>query len=327
MLRVPYIPEWIVQIRKVPGRKWDGTKKCWMIPADEETVIILCSVLKEIPVKICDSELYKPFPLFSTLCGPEDYHAVQLLNQLLLRKGYSMKTRKAYRGHAERFLRQSIVSVNEVSREHLNKYLLELIETEHSNSYINQAISALRFLFKDTLKRYDLPKHWIRPKGNKTLPSVLSEQEVLSLLDSLANPKHRLLLTLAYSSGLRVSEVVRLRREDLDFSRNLIHIRQAKGGKDRYTLLSNTVIDLLQTYMMTHAVIDYLFPGVQSGSHLSERAAQAVFDRAKHKAGILKKASIHTLRHSFATHLLEGGTDLRHIQELLGHADVKTTQI
>lgn len=107
----------------------------------------------------------------------------------------------------------------------------------------------------------------------------------------------------------------------------MIHIRQAKGGKDRYTLLSNTVIDLLQTYMMTHAVIDYLFPGVQSGSHLFERAAQAVFDRAKHKAGILKKASIHTLRHSFATHLLEGGTDLRHIQELLGHADVKTTQI
>lgn len=206
-VKMPYIPEWIVQIRKVPGRKWDGTKKCWMIPADEETVIILCSVLKEIPVKICDSELYKPFPLFSTLCGPEDYHAVQLLNQLLLRKGYSMKTRKAYRGHAERFLRQSIVSVNEVSREHLNKYLLELIETEHSNLYINQAISALRFLFKDTLKRYDLPKHWIRPKGNKTLPSVLSEQEVLSLLDSLANPKHRLLLTLAYSSGLRVSEV------------------------------------------------------------------------------------------------------------------------
>ncbi|MDN4069347.1 tyrosine-type recombinase/integrase [Paenibacillus vini] len=135
------------------------------------------------------------------------------------------------------------------------------------------------------------------------------------MLDSLANPKHRLLLTLAYSSGLRVSEVVRLRREDLDFSRNLIHIRQAKGGKDRYTLLSNTVIDLFQTYMMTHAVIDYLFPGAQSGSHLSERVAQAVFDRAKHKAGILKKASIHTLRHSFATHLLEGGTDLRHIQE------------
>ncbi|MEK5475620.1 tyrosine-type recombinase/integrase [Paenibacillus sp. FSL R5-0407] len=121
--------------------------------------------------------------------------------------------------------------------------------------------------------------------------------------------------------------MVPLRREDLDFSRNLIHIRQAKGDKDRYTLLSNTVIDLLRTYMKTHAVIDYRFPGAQCGSHLSERAAQAIFDRAKHKAGILKKASIHTLRHSFATHLLEGGTDLRHIQELLGLADVKTTQI
>ncbi|WP_410769517.1 site-specific tyrosine recombinase/integron integrase [Fontibacillus sp. BL9] len=326
-VQLPYISEWIVQIRKVPGRKWDGTRKSWVISADEETVIILCSVLSEIPVKICDPKLYQRFASLNTLCGPEDYQAMQWLNQLLLRKGYSVKTRKAYHGHAERFLRQTTVAVNEVSRDHLDKYLLDLIEAGHSHSYINQAISALRFLFTDTLRRYDLPKNWIRPKGNKTLPSVLSEQEVLRLLDSLSNPKHRLILTLAYSSGLRVSEVVRLRRQDLDFSRNLIHIRQAKGGKDRYTILSNAVIQLLRTYMMTHAVIDYLFPGANCGSHLSERAAQAVFDQAKRKAGILKKASIHTLRHSFATHLLEGGTDLRHIQELLGHANVKTTQI
>lgn len=167
-VKMPYIREWIVQIRKVPGRKWDGVKKCWMIPADEEIVLILCSVLKEIPVKISDSKLYKKFPLFSTLCGPEDHHAIQLLNQLLLRKGYSMKTRKAYRGHAERFLRQSIVSVNEVSREHLNKYLLELIETGRSNSYKN-----IRFAQKVT-------KHFLPCYLNKKYYPCLNRSPILN---------------------------------------------------------------------------------------------------------------------------------------------------
>lgn len=196
-----------------------------------------------------------------------------------------------------------------------------------SHSYINQAISALRFWFREVLKRYDIPKQWTRPKKDRILPAVLSEDEVLSLLRAVTNPKHRLLLSLVYSSGLRVSEVVRLQRKDVDYSRKMLHIHQAKGRKDRYSLHSNSVIDMLQSYMQSYPVIDYLFPGSASNAHMTERTAQHIFERAKHRAGILKKASIHTLRHSFATHLLENGTDLRHIQELLGHARLKTTQI
>lgn len=291
--------------------------------------MILCSILEAIPVKMMDRLLYDRFPELVRLCTPEDYAAMVKLDDFLRRKGYSRKTRKAYLGHAERYIRQSIFSIAKVTSAHLDAYFMRLIEEGHSHSYVNQAISALRFWFKETLKRSGFSRVWVRPKSERTLPVVLSEDEVLALFKSTSNPKHRLLLTLVYSSGLRVSEVVRLRKQDIDVSRKMmIHIRQAKGRKDRYSLLSTTVIDMLQTYLKTHAVLDFLFPGADgSEGHLTERSAQYMFERAKRKAGITKKASIHTLRHSFATHLLENGTDLRHIQELLGHSSLKTTEI
>lgn len=216
-----------------------------------------------------------------------------------------------------------------MSPRELDAYFLKMMKEKHSNTYVNQAISALRFWFKAVLKRSDFPIQWVRPKRNKTLPSVFSEEEVLALFDSTSNLKHRLLLTLAYSSGLRVSEVVRLQKRDFDVSRKMLHIRQAKGNKDRYSLMAESVIDLMQQYLQSYVAVDYLFPGGSGdhGTHLTERSAQYIFERAKRKAGIEKKASIHTLRHSFATHLLENGTDLRHIQELLGHASLKTTEI
>ncbi|WP_278044626.1 tyrosine-type recombinase/integrase [Paenibacillus solani] len=328
LLKVPYVSEWIGYVRRIPGRTWDKDKKVWQVPAEHETMMILCNFLETIPVKTMDRSLYERFPELVRLCTPEDYAAMEKLGDLLRRKGYSSKTRKAYLGHAERFIRQSAVSVEGVTSAHLDDYFMRLIEEGRSRSYVNQAISALRFWFKETLKRSGFSKAWVRPKSDQTLPTVLSEDEVLALFKSTQNLKHRLLLTLVYSSGLRVSEVVRLRKQDIDVSRIMIHIRQAKGRKDRYSLLSATVIGMMQTYLKTHAVLDYLFPGAdKSAGHLTERSAQYMFERAKRKAGIVKKASIHTLRHSFATHLLENGTDLRHIQELLGHSSLKTTEI
>ncbi len=328
-LQFPYRTEWIERIRAIPGRKWDGRNKQWIVPAVDETVIILSSVLRDIPVRVCDPRLYVQYPKMATLCGSEDFLALQMLDDGLRRKGYSPKTRKAYLGHAERFIRQSTLPVDQVGQGELDAYFLKLMkENEHSASFVNQSISALLFWFRDTLKRYDLPRHWVRPKGIKRLPSVLSDQEVMNLLKVTTNEKHRLLLALAYSSGLRVSEVVRLRRKDLELLRQMVHIRNAKGGKDRYTLLSSFVIQMIKNYIKSNPIIDYLFPGGGNNpGHLSERTAQIIFERALHKADINKKASIHTLRHSFATHLLEGGTDIRYIQELLGHANVRTTQI
>ena len=132
---------------------------------------------------------------------------------------------------------------------------------------------------------------------------------------------------LIYSAGLRVGEVVRLKPEDIDSERNLIHIRQAKGNKDRYTILSQTALTALNLYLELYRPEKWLFPGAQPGSHLTERSVQKFFDIARDRAGITKDVSVHTLRHSFATHLLEAGTDLRYIQELLGHQSSKTTEI
>lgn len=314
---------------KNTGPKMGPLNKVWLVPAEIQTVLMVCRILEEIPIKICDPELYERYPILTRLCTPNDIDALKKLDEQLHRKGYSRQTHKAYLGHAEWFIRQSILSVEEVSPRELDAYFLEMMKEKHSHAYVNQAISALRFWFKEVLKRSDFPKQWVRPKRNKTLPSVFSEEEVLALLESTSNLKHRLLLTLAYSSGLRVSEVVSLRKRDLDVSRKMIHIRQAKGGKDRYSLLSESVVELMQPYLQSYVALDFLFPGGNGdhGTHLTERSAQYIFERAKRKAGIEKKASIHTLRHSFATHLLENGTDLRHIQELLGHASLRTTEI
>jgi site-specific recombinase XerD len=190
---------------------------------------------------------------------------------------------------------------------------------------MNLAISALKFFYKNVLKK-DITREQHRPRHDKKLPGVLAESEIKNLLSCEKNPKHRLLLMLAYSSGLRVSEVVALKKEHLDFQRKMILIRAGKGRKDRYTLLSDRAADFTQQYCSLHEIDGWLFPGISPGQHLSVRSAQNIFVKALAKAQIAKPVSIHSLRHTFATHLLENGTDIRYIQELLGHTTLRTTQ-
>lgn len=166
-----------------------------------------------------------------------------------------------------------------------------------------------------------------RPKKENKLPDVLSQQEVIQILNTVKNIKHRAILILTYSAGLRVSEVVKLKIGDIDHNRMLIHIRNGKGKKDRYTVLSKGAFETLRTYITSYNVIDWVFPGEHPIHHITERTVQRIFENARDKAKIKKEVSIHSLRHSFATHLLEGGTDLRYIQELLGHKSSKTTEI
>ncbi|WP_261991022.1 tyrosine-type recombinase/integrase [Paenibacillus polymyxa] len=225
----------------------------------------------------------------------------------------------------ERFfagLQGSEASINDAA---VQKYALALLEKGLSHAYVNQAISALKFYFRHVLKQ---PKSaaYVRPKKESKLPDVLSLNEVMRLLKAVKNLKYKTILYLTYTSGLRVSEVVRLRLEDYDRERKVLKVRQGKGRKDRQTLLSEAAFAVVEQYIEVEQPADWLFPGQREGRHLTERSAQKVFEKALAEVGIRKQVSIHSLRHSFATHLLENGIDLRYIQELLGHQSVRTTE-
>ncbi|MBI4548064.1 MAG: tyrosine-type recombinase/integrase [Ignavibacteriae bacterium] len=166
-----------------------------------------------------------------------------------------------------------------------------------------------------------------RPRKERKLPDVLTQDEVKRLFSAVTNPKHRMVLMVIYSAGLRIGEATRLRLEDFDPARKMIHIRGGKGKKDRFTMLSEKVMNELSQYRAVYKTVKYLFEGERDGKPYSLSSIQQVFRKAIEHAGITKPATVHTLRHSFATHLLEQGVDLRYIQELLGHSSSKTTEI
>jgi len=246
-------------------------------------------------------------------------------------RNYSYKTIKAYKSCIRGFVKYiSPKHPRDIDNEEIRKYLLYLIaENKTPASTVNQVINALRFLYVDLYHKEFIIKDLPRPQREHRLPKVLNEEEILRIFQSVNNIKHRTMLMLTYASGLRVSEVVKLRIEDIDGMRGLIHIRGAKGKKDRYTLLPESMRFMLNNYWKTYKLghTGWLFPGANAGYHLSVRSIQTVFERAVASAGINKPVSMHTLRHSFATHLLEQGTDLRYIQELLGHKSSKTTEV
>ncbi|MDR2942392.1 MAG: tyrosine-type recombinase/integrase [Treponema sp.] len=198
-------------------------------------------------------------------------------------------------------------------------------DKDYSASSMNLAISAIKFFYKRVLQK-DILREQRRPHQDKRLPVVLSKDEIKRMLMSEKNFKHRVLLMMVYASGLRVSEVVRLKRQDIDIARKSIIVSSGKGRKDRYTIMSEMVINALADYYSRYNITNWLFSGSNTGKHLAIRSAQHIFKDALKEAKIAKAASIHCLRHSFATHLLESGTDIRYIQELLGHSSVRTTE-
>ena len=244
-------------------------------------------------------------------------------------RNYSHKTIKAYISCLRTFIRYIHPKhPREATDADLRAFILFLIEHEHyASSTINQVINALRLLYVDLYRRPMELGELPRPKKERKLPVVLSEGEVRRLFDNLSNLKHKAMLMLVYSAGLRVGEAVHLHWEDLDEERRMIHIRGGKGKKDRYTILSDVVVKALQRYWKVYQPREWLFEGESPGKPYAIRSAEGVFKKAAHRARISKEVSIHSLRHAFATHMLEHGTDLRYIQDLLGHESIKTTEI
>jgi site-specific recombinase XerD len=217
------------------------------------------------------------------------------------------------------------VSINDLKKEQIHSYLLWLIrKKKYSETQVHTTVNAIKFYFEKVENRerefFDLP----RPNKPKLLPDILAEEEVIDIFKGIGNLKHRTLLMTAYSAGLRVSELVNIKVNDIDSKRMTIHIRAGKGKKDRMVTLSRVLLEILREYYIVYKPRIYLFEGSE-GKPYSSRSAQIVMAKAKQVAQIRKKGSIHSLRHSYATHLLEGGTDIRYIQELLGHRSIQTT--
>ena len=216
----------------------------------------------------------------------------------------------------------------ELSVEEIREYLRYLMEEKKaSQSALVQAYSALKFFFEKTLDRPWNASRIPRSKQRKKLPGVLSREEVESIFSATGNLKHRAILMTIYSAGLRVGEVTRLKVADIDSERMTIRVNEGKGLKDRYTLLGKRTLEVLRLYWKVCMPSEWLFPGKVASEPVSISCVQRMFKASLHKAGIKKKASVHTLRHSFATHLLEGGTDLYYIQRLLGHKSASTTSV
>ena len=248
------------------------------------------------------------------------------LDKLEIRK-YAANTVKSYVHHFERFINHyQEIEPRDITENEVRFYLQKLVQEGRSNSYINQAVNSIKFYFESVM---GMPNRFYaieRPRKRQQLPKVLSKQEVHALIENTNNLKHKCIVSLLYSAGLRRSELLNLKLDDIDGKRMLISIKGGKGNKDRMTVLSPTLLKDLRLYYKEYRPRVYLFEGPRNRPYTASSVLKLISNAAR-RAAIPKKVTPHMLRHSFATHLLEDGVDIRHIQLLLGHNSTKTTEI
>lgn len=254
---------------------------------------------------------------------PKHYNDFKTLREEMVSRKYSKRTIKTYIYYNDKFLEEVQKSPRQISTQDIKSFLVSVAETK-SASTVALALNALKFYYKVVYKRSICDKI-VGPKKEKKLPSILSKQEIKTMIDGTQNQKHKTILQLLYGTGMRLSEIRKLRMSDIDFCRSVIHIKQAKGAKDRMVHLPNSCLQILLTQKDLKGDTDYLFTG-RAGKALNGRTIQAVVRQAAQRAQIKKRVTPHTLRHSFATHLLENGTDIRFIQHFLGHSKIQTTE-
>ena len=249
------------------------------------------------------------------------------IKKILVVRAYSPNTISTYLACLNYFKNYFKGSkIDDLSKEDIIDYLFHLIKNNYSKSTQNQHINAIKFYFEKCLGKKREFYHIDRPIKDKKLPIILSKNEIQLLFNSTYNLKHLAILAVIYSCGLRVSELINIKINDIDNNRMVINIRHAKGNKDRQVQLTNQILELLRKYYKKYLPVNYLIVG-QNGGKYSTTSIQKIIKNSALKAKIYKKVTPHTLRHSFATHLLENGTDIRYIQTILGHSDIKTTQI
>lgn len=340
-----------VIVKKIPAARWSKTYNCWYLSLNKENYHLIVSNLsgvaeiddvslrehlekrnKIVTIKSAAAEKPVLAPVNLKTYDIGDANLMQLLRlvETLQLQKKSESTIKTYKNEFIALL-QLLKSreVDTLTSDDLRRYMLFCVnQLKLSANTLNSRLNALKFYFEQVLHRekffVDLP----RPQRPLILPNVMAEQEMGRLFNAIKNKKHKAILFTAYSAGLRVSEVTALKLTDIDAARMQLFIQCAKGGKDRYVMLSPVVLDVLRSYVTEQKPkpLKYLFEGATRGEPYSHRTAQKIFSNARVSAGIRKKITFHGLRHSFATHLLEKGVDVKYIQELLGHFSIKTTQ-
>lgn len=346
-------------VKKIEKRKWSRSNKCWYLPLSRENYLLIkqgFAGLGQIEQAALKDWLQKRKPTTKIIAGQQEIknstatqnkkvisvapppHKIYEINkqvlpvmkQTLQLKAYSASTIKTYINEMAQFI-EAIKgnAANGFTTQRIKDYLQYCYEKLNlSENTLHSRMNAMKFYFEQVLKKekifWDIP----RPKKPLILPKLLNENELARLFNSLINKKHKAMLFTAYSAGLRVSEIVNLKLADIDSGRMQILIERAKGKKDRYVNLSPLLLDILRQYIKIYKPRPkkYLFESEQTGMAYPSRTVQQVFQNAKQKAGISKQVGVHSLRHSFATHLLDKGTDIKYIKDLLGHFNIKTTE-
>jgi integrase/recombinase XerD len=336
-------------IKKLAAVKWSENLKCWHIPCVGPNYDAMCNALKA--HVIIDATILKAFLEKRKIANmvqqkvgnkkpaslqqvyaisPHNMHLQQRMVEHMQLKAYSASTLRTYKNEVGIFLQTlQHKKADTLSTEDVRRYLHYCIEKlQLSENTLHSRLNALKFLYEQLLGHEKFFVEIPRPKKHLQLPKVLGEEELRRLFNAPTNLKHKAILFVAYSAGLRVSEVINLRLQDIDRERQQLFIYCSKGKKDRYVMLSPMVLDVLEQYYKMSEVkpTNYLFEGQSRGEPYTTRSAQKIFSNAKEKAGISKTLSFHSLRHSFATHLLEKGVDVIYIKDILGHFDIKTTE-
>lgn len=350
----PNDPQLILAIRKLPKVKWSETHSCWYIPYTEGIIRIMEQAFKTIAIidtTLLESYLQKRKDIEKTIASrqaitpqvkrktsitaspawklsKENLAALQKLIDHLKLKAYSPSTIKTYRNEFLQLLQLlNKRAAYELTQDDLRRYFIYCFEKlKLTENTLHSRINAIKFYFEQVLGGEKFFWEIPRPKKPSQLPKLLNEQEIEKLFNSLTNKKHKAMLFTTYSAGLRVSEVVNLKLKNIDSCRMQILVERAKGKKDRYVNLSPVLLDVLRKYVKSDQPKIFLFESAATGLAYPPRTVQQIFSNAKHKAGIIKNVGIHSLRHSFATHLLDKGTDMRYIKDLLGHFDIRTTE-
>lgn len=310
-LAIPYDTSLIKKAKQIGGR-WHPKLQLWLFYY----------------TKIKGEELQNTFGLSKSILKPNTKKVPQAYLDQLERRRYSPNTIKTYLSLFEQFLNYfSELEPEQLTDAHVAQFQTYLVkEKKVSTSSQNQYINAIKFYFEKVLGRDKSYYHIDRPIKEFKLPRVLTEKEVISILNAANNLKHKAMLWMIYSSGLRAGELINLKIDDIDGQQMRVFVRGGKGKKDRVTILSVKALEILRLYFRKYRPKEYLFEG-QTGNQYSSSSLRKVFRIALEGTGIKKQATLHSLRHSFATHLLESGVDLRYIQELLGHNSSKTTEI